>query len=297
MILPALERLVRQVERTIRHFGMNFDNARVEKIYVSSGVELHPRILDYISDELGLPIEIIDPFAEDEHFSALAPPPESGSVKSSFAPALGMALAQNPITPNFLHTHKDKRKTSIARNINRGMLACFLALILACTGIAFWQDQQIKERDFKKAGLQNQLSSFDLRVDKNLILKLVDRIRAQNRSLQGIGNNFLGVAVLGEVANSTPSSVRLLSITTRLGSPAAPAPTGKPAGKAEPPKKVMILDGVIFGDRTTLEADLAAYLMGLKNSTLFKHATISKKSLETMDNQPVIRFTAQLDLV
>jgi hypothetical protein len=37
--------------------------------------------------------------------------------------------------------------------------------------------------------------------------------------------------------------------------------------------------------------------MALKNSTLFKQTTISKKSLETMDNQPVIRFTAQLDLV
>jgi len=299
MILPALERLVRQVERTIRHFGINFDNARVEKIYLSSGVEPHPRILDYIGDELGLPIEVIDPFAEDEHFTAHPIPPESSAVKSSFMPALGMALASNTVTPNFLHTHKDKRKTSIARNINRGMLACFLVLILVCTGLSFWQEQQIRDKDFKKVSLQNQLSSFDLRVDKNLILKLVERIRVQNRSLQGIGNNFLGVAVLGEVANTTPASVRLLNITTRLGSRAAPAsaPAGKAAAKVEPPKKVLILDGVIFGDRTTLEADLASYLMALRNSALFKQTTISKKSLEMMDNQPVIRFTAQLDLV
>ena len=297
MILPALERLVRQVERTIRHFGINFDNARVEKIYTSSGVELHPRILDYIGDELGLPIEVIDPFAEGEHFTAHPAPPESSSVKSSFAPALGMALASNTITPNFLHTHKDKRKASAVRNINRGVLACFLALMLTCTGFAFWQEQRIKERDLKRAGLQNQLSSFDLRVDKNLILKLVERIRAQNRSLQGIGNNYLGVAALGEVANTTPASVRLLSITTRLSSLAAPAPAGKAAGKTEPPRRVLILDGVIFGDRTTLEADLAAYLMALKNSALFKQTTISKKSLEMIDNQPVIRFTAQMDIV
>jgi type IV pilus assembly protein PilM len=296
MILPALERLVRQVERTIRHFGINFDNSRVEKIYISSGVELHPRILDYIGDELGLPIEVIDPFAESEHFSTHLAPPESSSVKSSFAPALGMALANNAITPNFLHTHKDKRRASISRNINRGVLGCFLALILACTGFLFWQEQQIRDKDFKKANLQNQLSSFDLRVDKNLILKLVERIRVQNRSLQGIGNNFLGVAVLGELANATPSSVRLLGITARLGSASAPAAAGKTAGKIEPPKKVLILDGVIFGDRATLEADLAAYLMTLRNSALFKQTSISKKSLEMMDNQPVIRFTAQMDL-
>jgi Tfp pilus assembly PilM family ATPase len=296
MILPALERLVRQVERTIRHFGINFDNARVEKIYTSSGVELHPRILDYIGDELGLPIEVIDPFAEGENFIAHPAPPESRSVRNSFAPALGMALASNSVTPNFLHTHKDKRKASVVRNINRGVLACFLALMLVCTGFAFWQGQQIRERDLKRASLQNQLSSFDLRVDKSLILKLVERIRAQNRNLQGIGNNYLGVAALGEVANTTPASVRLLSITTRLSSHSPPAPAGKAAGKTEPPKKMVILDGVIFGDRATLEADLAAYLMALKNSALFKQTTISKKSMEMMDNQPVIRFTAQMDI-
>jgi Tfp pilus assembly PilM family ATPase len=296
MILPALERLVRQVERTIRHFGINFDNARVEKIYVSSGVELHPRILDYISDELGLPIEVIDPFAEGEHFTAQSAPPESTAVKSSFAPALGMALASNAITPNFLHTHKDKRKASVARNVSRGVLACFVAVLLLCTGFAFWQDQQIKDKDFRKASLQSQLNSFDLRVDKNLILKLVERIRAQNRNLQGIGNNFLGVAVLGEVANNTPASVRLLSITTRLGAIAALAPAGKATGKTEPARRMMTLEGVIFGERTTLEADLAAYLMVLENSALFQQTSLSKKSLETMDNQPVIRFTAQMDL-
>jgi Tfp pilus assembly PilM family ATPase len=64
MIRPALERLVRQIERTIRHFALNFDNTRVEKIYVSSGVRPHARILDYIGNELGLPVEIISPFAD-----------------------------------------------------------------------------------------------------------------------------------------------------------------------------------------------------------------------------------------
>jgi hypothetical protein len=281
------------MERTIRHFTLNFENARVEKIYVSSGIQPHPRILDYIADEFGLPIEVIDPFAESEHFSTRPALPESTPERSLFAPALGMALASNAITPNFLHTHTDKRQASVTRNINRGMIFCLVALLLACTGFVFWQDQQIKDRDLKKLSLQNQLSSFDVRVDKNLILKLVERIRAQNRNLQGIGNNFLGVAVLGEVANSTPASVRLLSINARLGMSASPGP----AGKAQPLKKMLVLEGVIFGERTTLEADLAAYLMAFKNSPLFKQTTISKKSQEMIDNQPVIRFTAEIDLV
>lgn len=297
MILPALERLVRQMERTIRHFALNFSNARVEKVYVSSGIQPHPRILDYIGDELGLPIEVLNPFSLADGFRTIPAPPESESEQSSYAPALGMALAGNFITPNFLYTYKDKNKASNTRRINRGVFACFFALILACVGFAFWQEQQIREKDLQKLSLQTQLGSFEVRVDKNLILKLVDQIRARNQSLQGIGDNLIGVAVLGEVANTIPANVRLLGITARFGTAAKPAPGGKTDAAKDTAKKVLILDGVVFGDRATLEADLAAYLLTLKNSPLFKQPTINKKSFEMMDNQPVMRFTAQMDVV
>ena len=293
MILPALERLVRQIERTIRHFALNFENARVEKIFVSSGVKPHPRILQYIGEELGLPIEVINPFAPDSSFQSLIEIPDSPQERSSFAPALGMALASNRITPNFLYTYKEKNKADSARRINRGVFIGFFLTVFACAGFVLWQERQIKEMAYQKLSLQNQLADFEVRVDKNLILKLVEQIRARNQNIQGLGNNFLGVAVLGEVANMTPANVSLISVNARFENSAKPAPGGKPG----PPKKVLVMDGVIFGDRATLESDLAAYFMALKNSPLFKGATISKKSVETMDNQPVMRFTAQLDVV
>ena len=57
-----------------------------------------------------------------------------------------------------------------------------------------------------------------------------------------------------------------------------------------------MIDGVVFGERATLEADLAGFLMTLRNSPLFKQPVISKKSVDQMDNRPVIRFTAQMDV-
>jgi Tfp pilus assembly PilM family ATPase len=290
MILPALERLVRQMERTIRHFALNFDNARVEKIYVSSGVQPHPHILDYIGDELGLPIEMINPFTPGTGFETQLTAPESLAEQSAFVPAMGMALSTNAITPNFLYTHKNKSDTAHTRRINRAVFACFLAALCGCAGLAFWQEQQIREKDIHKLKLQNQLAAFDVRVDRNLILKLVDQIRTQNQSLQGMGSNLLGVALLGEVANTVPPNIRLLSVNARL-SPAKP--TG---GKTEPAKKVLVIDGVVFGERATLEADLAGFLMTLRNSPLFKQPVISKKSVDLMDNRPVMRFTAQMDV-
>jgi type IV pilus assembly protein PilM len=293
MIRPALERLVRQIERTIRHFALNFDNTRVEKIYVSSGVRPHPRILDYIGNELGLPVEIISPFADGTDLVTLRELPGSRPEQSAFAPAMGMAMATNPATPNFLFTHKDKDKAAITRRINRGICAACAAGVLLCIGTAFWQERQIQARDTQKLGLQTQLSAFQVRVDRNLILKLVDQIRVQNQSIQGIGSNYLGVGVLGEVANVTPPNIRLLGISAKLGAAGKPAPGAKP----EPPKKVLVLDGVITGDRMSLESDLAGYLMTLKNSPLFKQPAITRKAVETLDNRPVMRFTAQMELV
>jgi Tfp pilus assembly PilM family ATPase len=290
MILPALERLVRQMERTIRHFALNFDNARVEKIYVSSGIQPHPHILDYIGDELGLPIEVVNPFAPGAGFESRPTAPESLAVQSAYAPAMGMALSTNAITPNFLYTHKDKGAASSTRRINRAVFAAFIVALCGCAGFAFWQEQQIREKDIRKLDLQNQLAAFDVRVDRNLILKLVDQIRTQGRSLQGMSNNLLGVALLGEVANTVPANIRLLSVNARL-SPARAA-----GGKAEPAKKVLVIDGVVFGERATLEADLAGFLMTLRNSPLFKQPVVSKKSVDLMDNRPVMRFTAQMDV-
>ncbi|MFO7708886.1 MAG: pilus assembly protein PilM [Desulfobacterales bacterium] len=294
MIRPALERMVRQVERTIRHFALNFDNARVEKIYVSSGVRPHPRILDYIGDELGLPIEVINPFAGGTDLAALKPLPESVTEQSAFAPAMGMAMASNATTPNFLFTHKDKKAVDSSRRINRGIGAVFALLALLAAGIAFWQEQQIREKEIQKHALQTQLGAFQVRVDRNLILKLVEQIRAKNQGLQGVGSNFIGVGVLGEVANITPANVRLFTLNAKINAAQKPA---APGAKAEPAKRLLLLEGIISGERMNLESDLASYLMMLKASPLFKQPTITRKAFETYDNRPVIRFTAQMELV
>lgn len=291
MILPALERLVRQIERTIRHFSLHFDNVRVERIFVSSGVRPHPRIMEYIGDELGLPAEILSPFRPDSGFSALIKIPGAAAEQSSFAPAMGMALASNALTPNFLFTFKNKGQIANTKRVNKAVFACFFAALISCLGISYWQEQQIKHKDAQKNALQSQLQGFEVRINRNLILKLVDQIRAKNKNMEGVGGNYLGVAVLGEVSHITPPNVRLLSIRTKVG-----AAKAAPGAKPESARRV-IMEGIVFGDRMSLESDLAGYLMTLKNSKLFQQPTISKKSVETVENQQVIRFTAQMDLV
>ncbi len=300
MIQPALERLVRQVERTIRHYALNYENARVGKIYISSGVSPHQRILNYIGEELGMPTEVLNPFSESGNFLPHVPVPDSVSEQSAFAPAMGMALADNSRTPNFLFTYKDKRQGIRNQRINRSVFATFLLAIAVCVGISFWQERLIQDKAAKKTQLQQHLEGYNLRVDKNLILKLVEEIRNKNRADKEIGKKYLNLAVIGEVINLTPSNIRLLSISTQLGPlPEKKLPKeakGKKQKAAPPPPKILILEGIVQGDRLSLEAALAGFLMELKNSPLFDQPTLNKKSFEFSGNNQVLRFTAKVNL-
>jgi len=299
MIQPALERLIRQVERTIRHYALNYENARVSKIFISSGVSPHQRILNYIAEELGMHTEVLNPFSESGNFLPHVPVPDSVSEQSSFAPAMGMALADNSRTPNFLFTYKDKRQGIRNQRINRSVFAAFLLAMAVCVGISFWQERLIQDKGEQKAQLQQHLEGYNLRVDKNLILKLVEEIRKKNRVDQAIGKKYLNLAVIGEVVNLTPSNIRLLSISTQLGPLPEKKPTEENKGnkkKAAPPPKTLILEGIVQGDRLSLEAALAGFLMELKNSPLFDQPTINKKSFEFSGNNEVLRFTAKVNL-
>jgi type IV pilus assembly protein PilM len=293
MILPALERLVRQVERTLRHFSLNYDNARVGKIYISSGVNPHQRIVDYIGEELAIPTEILNPFADSKNFISLAPSPDNPSEQSAYVPAMGMALSSNALTPNFLHTYKDKQKAARTQWINRGVFAAFGMLVLLCVGITFWQGHQVEEKEFKLMQLQRQLESVNLRVDKGLILKLVDETRANRSQIKQIGQKYFGLAVISEITQLTPPSVRLISISTTL----AGAPGKQKGNEQGSQPKTLVLDGIINGERLILEPKLAGFLMELKNSPMFDEPKLSKKSFERHKGKDVLRFTARLKLL
>jgi len=289
MILPALERLVRQVERTLKHYTLNYENARVGKIYISSGVRSHQRIIDHIGSELGLPTEAINPFAASANFLTMMPWPDSVSEQSSYAPAMGMALASNSITPNFLYTYKDKQKTMRGQSVTRGVFAGFFIFIAICLGITFWQGLQIRQKQSQKDALQHQLASKQPRVDKNVILKLLDQYRAKHKSVVGLSKTYYDLAIISEISNLTPANIRLLSIAADLGA--------LPAKENENSKQILVLDGIIFGDRLNLESRLAEYLMELKNSPLFDQPVINRNSFEFYENREVLRFTAVLNLI
>lgn len=289
LVCPALERLVRQVERTIEHYSLKFGNERVGKLYISGEISTHKGIVDHIGNQLGLPVDTIDPFASGSSFLGEVSPPPSAAAREALVPAAGMALSNNSRTPNFIFTYKDKEKLKTVSRINRTLFMVFLICISLCIGVAFWQSHLVDRKKAQLTALQQQLEKYSPYIDEARILQLVARTKHKSETLKALGKRYAGMAVINEISNMTPPRIRLLSITANLGAVAGTK------DKAE--KKFLLLDGIIFGSHLTFDASLAGYLVKLKSSPIFEEPIIKKKSLEFLGDREVLHFTAELKLV
>ncbi len=294
MILPALERVIRQVERTIKHFSLNYKDGGVNKIYISGEVSGNRRIVDYIGDQLSLNVDTIDLFTSNAFLSSDVSGPDSELERGAFVPAVGMALSNNSTTPNFIFTHEEKEKHTKFLLINRSFIVAFLLLLALCIGVSFWQSNKLDRKRATLSQLQQELEQHSPILDQNLIIKMVAKVQRKTDTLDAISKRYLGMAVISEISELTPSNISLFSITAEFGRPIAYNQEEK---ESKDKNKLLNIEGVIFGDRMKLETSLADYIVKLKSSPIFGQPVIKKRSFKFFEDKEVLQFTVQLDLM
>ena len=294
MILPALERVIRQVERTIKHFSLNYKDGGVNKIFISGEVSGNRRIVDYIGDQLSLNVDTIDLFTSNPFLSSDVSVPDSELERGAFVPAVGMALSNNSTTPNFIFTHEEKEKHTKFLLINRSFIAAFLLLLALCIGVSFWQSDKLDRKRATLSQLQQELEQHSPILDQNLIIKMVAKVQRKTDTLDAISKRYLGMAVISEISELTPSNISLFSIIAEFGQPFAYNQEEK---ESKDKNKLLNIEGVIFGDRMKLETSLADYIVKLKSSPIFSRPVIKKRSFKFFEDKEVLQFTVQLDLM
>ena len=65
-----------------------------------------------------------------------------------------------------------------------------------------------------------EMSSFNSQVNQVSILKLVDEAKSNNEAFKEYGRKYLAIAALSEIAELTPTNIRLLNISAQLEAPA-----------------------------------------------------------------------------
>ena len=285
MIYPAVERLVRQIERTFQHFSSMFHGETVGKIFISGKVDLSGYLTEYITKQLGIQGEAINPFSPEIPFAqglSIAAP-RNFSEKVSYAAAIGLALSDNSRTPNFIYTYIEKGQKAIISKFDRVVFVLFLLVMVICVSISLWQGKESKEKNQQVAQLKQQQEAFTPEPDENLIANLATKVALKRQKFKKYSQRYRGMAAIGEISALTPGNISLLSSTSTL-------PKG-PDGKG-----TLILEGIVRGKRRILEATLASYVLKLAGSPLFEQPSVNKSVIEPENDSDVLHFIVHIEM-
>lgn len=262
--IPALERLARQIEMTFEHYAINLGNEKIDRLYVSGDIKVQGTVLEYMKDQMRIPTEAFDPMA------SLSSCEENFSKRLSLVPSLGLALSGSD-TPNLLHIHKDKEKEASIIRINSYIFAVFMVSVLICAGIFIYQGRMEARKKNLLAGLEQELSRFNPRLDQNIILQAAAKIKDRDGNLKEYGKRYLGMAVIEELSGLTPAEIRLINLTVKSDG--------------------LRVEGITAGDRYSAEASLSGFMMKLDSSPIFSQIGVQKGEFEASKG---LHFTINL---
>lgn len=287
MIQPATERLVRQVERTFQYFSTTLGNDPVRQLFLSGPMSTCEALRKHFQSQLGVNIEPLDPLDSSLLSRNEVLPPTEPSKRMALTSVIGLALSANPRTPNFLHTFVAREKLARTRLINRSVLIGFLVLVMILSGVFFWQASSIHRSEITLAHLQSKLESFNPRIDQALLTQLATRYKRRQNHLKEKVQDLRPTAVVGEIADLTPANVKLISLAADFG-PLTDS-------KTRMGSSTWTLEGLILGERKTLEPALAAYLVKLNGSSLLDSPVVSKTEFKVFqDLGEVLSFTLNI---
>ena len=297
-ILLSLERVVRQVERTFEYYTTTLKYDRVDRIYVSSVMNVYMPIIKYVGDQLGIESDVLDPLKfQLPGFESYA---EKTCISDRVAliPALGLALSDNKYTPNLLFRFKDKEKLASTLQITNTVFAFLILVALICGSVVFYQTRIINQKKAAIVKLEERLLQYKPGADQSIISRMADSLKQQQRIGKTYSERYLGMAVISELSSLTPANIRLINLKANLGSVAPdeepPKKDKKEAGKNE--VKKLVLEGLVFGGHSTLESSLAGFIMNLKESPMFRQISIQKNSIEPLGKGDILHFIIEITI-
>lgn len=285
LIRPALERLVRQIERTFEHYMATIGTERIDVIYVSSAMGVYMPIIEYIGDQLGIDRDVLDPLSPDNPHVHDMTADMSVSERSVFVPALGLALSDRDRTLNHIHTYKDKKSQAIIKYVNLSIMIVLAAVMLISFGYFAWLTMVADQKQAIIARYNQQLTT-DVNVDETAIMNMVNQIRQEREKTKRYKSRYLGMAAISELSSLTPSNIRLLKITG-----------GIPGGTGENRMNSLEISGVVLGEPATLSTTLANYIFILEDSPMFAGSAITSTKEDMFEGSTALHFTVFLNVM
>ncbi|MFW6244238.1 MAG: hypothetical protein ACOC15_03785, partial [Desulfovibrionales bacterium] len=293
LAVPALQRLARQIERTFTYNTQTLGQEAVSLILVAGEPAVSPALREYLSEQLGVPVGVLDAFSEPSPEVSSAPVPQEPEERAAYTPVLGLALSDPKQTPNLLHTFKDKISRQKAVFFQRVVLAVTFGCALVLGAVFLWQTESLSSKQQELASIESRLAAFKPQVSEQLLFQLAGKIKNSHEELREYAKRYAGLAAMTEIIQLTPETIKLVKVTADLG-------RGKGAGrqKSEGQRGGLVLEGIVTGGGSGFETELAGYLIRLRNSAILEAPEVHSSSIEQYPEAgEALHFMVYLNIV
>ena len=301
IIAPAIERLSRQVERTLDYFASS-QQSRCDALHLSGDIFGSEAIAQALAGQLGFPPVVFDA-AHIMNGGELVVPHDHMVM----APALAAALSQPDKGINLIANYKvrtaQEAKRAVTSRLVLGLAA--LMVIIGCAG--FVMERNIAAKRQELAHVKDRIAALGPALDDKALLATAQLFKQRQDSLREASTRLLAPAALAEIAQCAPEHVRLLTFAADYpaaetgktsqpqgpglvpGQPAAPAqpqpaPNAQGGKKAAPTNGVVTIEGVVIGDRAEFDANLSRFVLALQASPMFFMPVVNDSGLKELGN-------------
>jgi type IV pilus assembly protein PilM len=300
MMLPAVDRIVRQLERTFEGYGNQVGSARVGTLFVTGGPGRYWRIIKYFEDQLTLKCGLLNPFASRRAYEAVALPPESEDAQLKLSAAAGLALSDPETTPNLMETYRERevaeKKGSAARY---GFLAAGMALILIGAAFMFLRFEMAK-KESRLAALSQAQKRHGTIMDGQVLMQVAAKLATFKAAKTKKAEKLLPVAILKEISRLTQANVHLDTLTFLRAEEPKETPATRAAkkkGEEEKISGVLMLKGMVDGDPREQESVLTGWMLKLASSPVIMEPRVDSKKREPYSGKEALFFNIKAKIV
>jgi len=302
IISPAIERLARQVERTLEYFASS-QQVRCDALHLSGEIFGSQAIAQALASQLGFTPAPFDPVAALRAGAEHAPVQD----RMALAPALAAALAQPGKGINLMANYKvrtaQEAKSMVTRTILLGLAG--LMLLMGAAGVVLEQSNTAKRKELEV--LKAQAASLGPLADEGTLKLTVEQYKLRQDALRLASARLLAPAALADITRRAPANIRILTLTADYPAPeetkpAAPPLPGQPQAPAQPQgtgasagQGAVVIEGVVMGDRAGFDAALSRFIIDLQGSPMFQMPVVNESGLKELgEGGQVLYFVMRL---
>lgn len=298
IIAPALDRLAKQVERTLEYFATTHQQ-RCDVVHFSGRVFGSQSLLQSLAGLLGYPHAAFDATS----MLPSKPGVVSQADRMAMAPAIAASFSEPEKGINLLRNFKQRGAEQSRRTVTRSLILGLAASLLLVGAAGMWLEHGNAVKRQELALAKSRLAAFGPAIDESTLTLSVAQFKARQEAMRAAAGRFTAPAVLADLARRAPANVKILNMTLDMAAPApAPAPGSAPAappgqGKVQA-ADLLTLEGVILGDKAGFDSTLSRFIIELQASPLFSMPVVHQTGLKDLGAEgQVLHFVLHMGVV